>query len=167
TAAGTEGHGDERLLGDVHGHAGLMTQALVETLEQGAATGQDDAPIHDVAGQLGRSLVEGGAYRVDDRVERLLQRLADVGRTQADRTREAADQVATAHVGAVLALAGEGRPEADLHLFRGPVAEQERVLLLEVLDDRVVQRVAGGPDAQAGDDAAERDDRDLGRAATD
>jgi hypothetical protein len=53
----------------VDGHAGLVAQPLVEAAQQGAAAGQDDAAVHDVAGQLGRGLVEGGADRVDDRAD--------------------------------------------------------------------------------------------------
>jgi len=34
-------------------HAGLLTQALGQALQQGAATGQHDAAVHDVAGELG------------------------------------------------------------------------------------------------------------------
>ena len=57
--------------------------------------------------------------------------------------------------------------DRDLDVLGGALAEQEAVLLLDVLDDRVVQLVAGDPDGLGGDDAAERDDGDLGGAAAD
>ncbi len=58
---------------------------------------------------------------------------------------------------------------ADLHLdrFRGALADQQVVGLLDVLDDRIVHLVAGDADRLAVDDAGERDDRNVGRAAAD
>ena len=62
---------------------------------------------------------------------------------------------------------GHAEPSAHLHLFGGALAEREAVLLLDELDDRVVELVAADADRLARDDAAERDDRDLGGAAAD
>src|SRR3954468_6884819 len=53
--ARTHGHRVERVVGDVDRHAGLVLQALVESTEQRAATGEDDAAVHDISGQLRRS----------------------------------------------------------------------------------------------------------------
>ena len=61
----------------------------------------------------------------------------------------------------------EGRAEGHLDLLGGALPEHQGVLLLHPRDDRLVEVVAGGADRQAGDDAAERDDRDLGGAAAD
>ena len=61
----------------------------------------------------------------------------------------------------------ERRADRHLDLLGSPLAQQQRVLLLDVLDDRGVQLVAAGADRLAGDDAAQRDDRDLGGAAAD
>ena len=43
--------------------AELVTHPLVEAAEQGATAGQRDAAVDDVAGQLRRADVEGGADR--------------------------------------------------------------------------------------------------------
>src|SRR3954449_7304055 len=61
----------------------------------------------------------------------------------------------------------EGRADRHLDLLGGPLAEHQAVLLLHVLDDRAVELVTPDADALAGDDAAERDHGDLGRAAAD
>src|SRR5215210_768069 len=54
---GAERHAVERVLGDVDRHAGLPAQPLVEPAQQGATAGEDDAAVHDVAGELRRALV--------------------------------------------------------------------------------------------------------------
>ena len=50
----------------------------VEPDQQRAATGDHDAPLHDVGRELRRRLVERDLHRVDDRRDRLLDRLADL-----------------------------------------------------------------------------------------
>src|SRR5437667_282364 len=40
TFAGTDGHARQRVLGQMHGHPGLMLEALVEPLQEGASAGQ-------------------------------------------------------------------------------------------------------------------------------
>src|SRR3954471_24445420 len=42
----------QRRVGDAHGHAGLVAQALVESTEQRPAAGQDDPAVHDVGREL-------------------------------------------------------------------------------------------------------------------
>ena len=64
-------------------------------------------------------------------------------------------------------VGGEGRADRHLDLLGGPLAEHQRVLLLAEGDDRLVELVAADPDGLGGDDAAERDHRDLGGAAAD
>ena len=104
------GHRGQRVLGDVHRHAGLVAQPLVEAAQQRAAAGEHDAAVHDVAGELGRGLVEGGADGVDDRVQRLLERLARARTLDTiDGARQAGDHVAAADLGLGLAAAA-GRP---------------------------------------------------------
>src|SRR5581483_2492731 len=55
----------------------------------------------------------------------------------------------------------------DLDLLGGAFADEQVVLLLDVLDDRLVHLVAGDAHGLAVDDAGERDDGDVGRAAAD
>ncbi|EGJ77410.1 putative cell shape-determining protein MreB [Streptomyces sp. Tu6071] len=165
--AGAERHGVERVLGDVDRHPGLAAQPLVEAAQQGAAPGENDAPVHDVTGELGRALVERRLDRVDDRVDRFLDRLAHLARRDHDGLREPGDEVAATDLGVLVVLQVVRRTDGDLDLLGGALAEEEAVLLLDVLDDRVVQLVARDADGLRGDDAAERDDGDLGGAAAD
>ena len=57
--------------------------------------------------------------------------------------------------------------DLELDLLGGLLADQQLVLLLDVGDDRLVHLVAADAEALGDDDAAERDDGDLGRAAAD
>ena len=89
----------KRHVGDVDRHPGLVPEPLVEPTEQGAAPGEHDAAVHDVARQLRRRLVEGRTDRVDDRVQRLLERLPDLGRRDDDVARQPAHHVAATDLG--------------------------------------------------------------------
>src|SRR5690349_10314873 len=165
--ARADGHGVERVGRDHDRHAGLVVEAGLEAVEQRAAAGQGDALLHDVGGELRRGLVERDLHRVDDRRHRLLHRLADLLRGGDDRLREAGDEVAPADLCVQLLLEGPRRPERDLHLLRGAIADGEAVLLLDELHDRLVELIATDADGLAAHDAAERDDRDLGGATAD
>ena len=68
----------ERAVGDVHRHAELVLQAGVQAAQQRAAAGEHDAAGDEVAGQLGRAAVEGGADGRDDAGERRVHRLAQL-----------------------------------------------------------------------------------------
>jgi hypothetical protein len=142
-----------------------VAEPVVEATEQRAAAGEHDAAVHDVAGQLGRGLVEGDPDGVDDRVHRLLDRGADVGAPQRHGARQPGDQVATTDLRLAVLGAGERRAEGHLDLLGRRLAQQQRVLLLHPVRDGPVHLVARGPDAQAGDDAAEADHGDLRRTA--
>src|SRR5215212_2070214 len=50
--AGAEDHRLERRLGDVDRHPGLVTEPLVEATKERSPTGQNDALVHDVGGEL-------------------------------------------------------------------------------------------------------------------
>ena len=73
----------------------------------------------------------------------------------------------TAHIDHELALQRQRRPDLDLDLLGRSLPDHEVVLLADVAGDRLVEPIAGDPEAHADDDPAERDDRDLGRAAAD
>ena len=60
------------------GQAGLLAQEHVEVLEQRAAAGEHDALVDDVGGELGRRLLEREEHGLDDGVDRLAERLADL-----------------------------------------------------------------------------------------
>src|SRR6202050_513135 len=165
--AGSQCHRVERVVGQVDRHARLFPQPLVKPTQQRPATGQRDAAVHDVTGELGRALVERGLNGVDDHRERFLDGPADLLGGDHDRLRQPAHQVTAADLGVRLARRRERGPERHLDLLGGPLTQHERVLLLAEVDDGLVHFVAADPDRLRGHDAAERDDRHLGGAAAD
>src|SRR5918997_948258 len=105
-------HAGERRLGQVCGHLRLVAQALVEPLQEGAAAGEHDAAVHDVARQLRWGAVERLLDRVDDRLERLLERHADLFAREHDRLWQPGDEVTPADLRLDIIVEREGR--ADL-----------------------------------------------------
>ena len=75
--------------------------------------------------------------------------------------------VAPAHLRLHLLRQPVARADLELDLLGRLLADEELVLLLDVGDDRVVHLVAADAQRLRDDDAAERDHRDLGRAAAD
>ena len=71
--------------------------------------------------------------------------------------------------GAVLPGEGRGAGGADFHLdaLGAALADQQVELPADGRNDRLVHLVAADPDGLADDDAGQRDDRHLGRAAAD
>src|SRR5919204_477412 len=72
-----------------------------------------------------------------------------------------------ADLGLDLLLHRVGGPDLQLDLLGGLRPDQQLVLALGVVDDRLVELVAADPDRLRDHDAAERDDGDLARAAAD
>ncbi len=165
--ARADGDAGQRRLGEVHRHVRLVAQPLVEPVQERAAAGEDDPAVHDVRGQLGRGLVERLLDRVDDLVDRILERVPDLLGGEDDRLRQAGDQVAAADLRLHLLAHPPRRADLELDLLGGLLADQQLVLALDVVDDRLVHLVAADAEALGDDDAAERDHGDLGRAAAD
>ena len=100
-------------------------------------------------------------------VDRLLERAADLLAGQHDGLGQPGDHVATADLGLDLLAGGERRADLELDLLRGLLADQQLVLALDVVHDRLVELVAADADRLRDDDPAERDHRDLARPAAD
>src|SRR5215204_2802704 len=166
-AAGADRDTGERRLGQVRRHLGLVAQAVVEPLEERAAAGEHDAAVHDVRGQLRRRAVARLLDRIDDRLERLLQRHPDLLAREDDRFGQARDQVAPADLRLHLLGQREGGADLQLDLLSGLLPDHQLVLALDVVDDRLVELVPADADRLRHDDAAERDHRHLARAAAD
>ena len=64
--AGPARHAGQRVVGDVDRHLGRLGDATVEAGQEGAATGEDDALVHDVGDELGRRLLDRVLDGVDD-----------------------------------------------------------------------------------------------------
>src|SRR5207248_7199190 len=165
--AGADGPARERAFREVDRHLGLVTQPLVEPGDERAAAGEDDAAIHDVRRELGRRLVERGLDRLDDLRDRLVERAADLFRGEDDRLRQAREHVPPANLGLQLLAQIPRGADLELDLLRGLLTDQELVVALDVIDDRLVHLVAADAQRLRDDDPAERDDGDLGGAAAD
>jgi hypothetical protein len=126
-----------------------------------------DPAVHDVGCEFGRSAVERHLHRTDDLIERLRERRADLLARQDDRLRQAGDDVATADLGLELLRQRVGGADLELQLLSRLLPDQHLVLALRVVDDRLVELIAGDADRLRHDDPTERDHSDLGRAAAD
>src|SRR3990172_7007961 len=83
--AGPQGHAVERVLGDVAWDAGHLGQQLVDVPQQRAAAGHDHALVDDVRGQLRRGLLQDAPDRGDELLERHLDGLHDLRRSEERR----------------------------------------------------------------------------------
>src|SRR5688572_3353962 len=75
--AGAADDTGERILVDVDRKPRFLVQDQVQSTDQRAAAGHDDTAVDDVRGQLGWRDFERAPHRVDDLLDRLLDRLAD------------------------------------------------------------------------------------------
>ena len=142
-------------ISDEDRHAGLVPKPLIKTLEQRAATGEDDTAVHDVSRELRRSTVQGRLDGVDNRVHRLVNGAPDFLCSHDDCPRQSGDEVAAAYFGVRFVRRRECRADGDLDLLGGALPQHEGVLLLHVLNDCVVEFIAANADRETADDAAE------------
>ena len=118
--------------------------------EQRAATGQDDALVHDVGDELRRRLLDRVLDGVDDLGDGRLDGLADLVGADLDAARQAGQQVAAAERDALgVPVARVGRADGDLDVLRRPLAEEQVVLAPGERDDVLVHLVATDADGAA------------------
>ena len=165
--AGAADDGAQRVVGDAHGHAELVAHPLVEAAQQRSP------PVSAMPRSTMSPASSGGQT---SRVARTSSTICSTGASMARRT--SAEQMVTVlgspvtrsrprtRVAQLLAQR-EGRAGADLDVLGAALAEQQGVLALDVGDERLVDLVAADAHGAGGDDAAEADDGDVGRAAAD
>src|SRR5713226_523892 len=85
--AGADRDAGQRALCEVDGHLRLVAEPLVQPRQERASSGEDDAAVHDVGGELGRRLVERRLDRLDDLGDRLVERAPYLLRAEDDRLR--------------------------------------------------------------------------------
>src|SRR5689334_4695550 len=166
-AAGADRHAGQRALRKVHRHVRLVTEALVEPVQERAAAGQDDAAVHDVRTELRGRLVERGLDRVDDLGDGILEGMPYLFGAEDDGLGKPGDEVAPPDLGLHLFSHAPRRADLELDLLGRVLPDEQFVLALEVRDDPLVHLVTADAKALADDDAAEGDDGDLGCAAAD
>src|SRR5689334_2223016 len=127
-------HRVERPSRSVDRHARFGLDDVLEPDELRAATGDDDALLHDVGRELGWCLVERDLHRVDDRGSRFLDGFADLDGGDHDRLGKSTHEIAPAHLGVDLFLERPRARELHLYFFGSAFAERERVLALHEVD---------------------------------
>src|SRR5229473_7257621 len=68
----------ERVLGEEHRQARLLAEQRIKALQERAAAREHDAAVGDVAGEFGGRALERALHHLDDGVDRLGQRVADL-----------------------------------------------------------------------------------------
>src|SRR6202044_2190339 len=94
-SAGTANDTRERVLVDVDRQGGFLTEEQIEPTNQRPAAGHDDSAVDDVTRQFWRRDLERAADGVDDLLDGLLDRFADLGRVNADGLGNARHEVAS------------------------------------------------------------------------
>src|SRR5438270_805073 len=119
------------------------------------AAGEHDPAIHDVRGELRRRLVQRRLDRLDDLTDGVVERTADLVGRQDHRLRQTGEHVAPADLGLHFLAHVECGADLELDLLRRLLPDQQFVLALDVVDDRLVHLVAADAKALRDDDAAE------------
>ena len=148
-------------------HRRLLLDPQVEAPQHRAATDEVDALGEEVLRELGRRAGERLLHRAEDRLDRLVDRLAHLFGREHDGLGHAAHEVAAAHLGLVLVVGREHRADGELHLLGGALTDGEAVLAAHVALDGGVDVERADPDRFERDDTAEGDDRDLAGATAD
>src|SRR5215472_14701531 len=165
--AGAQGNRRQRVFRVGNGQPRLLGEPAVEVTQQRSAPRDDDALVHDVRRKLGGRALESDADGLDDRGHHLRKGLSHLLVGQLQRLRHALDEVAALDLHRERLVERVRGSDLDLDLLSRPLADEEVVLALEVLDERLVHLVRCGADRAAVDDAGERNDRDVGRSTAD
>src|SRR5439155_18971457 len=102
-----------------------------------------------------------------DLADRLVERATDFLAGEDDGLRQAGEHVAASDLRLDLLAHVPGAADLELDLLGRLLPDEQLVLALDVVDDRLVHLVAADAQALADDDAAEADHRDLGGASAD
>src|SRR5690606_23790981 len=94
--AGAKGDAVERLVGDGDRKPRLLAQRKVQFAQERAAARQHHAAVHNVGRKVGRRRLERGHHRLADLLDRLGERLGDLGLVDLDLLRHAVQKVAAA-----------------------------------------------------------------------
>ena len=151
----------------MNGHPRFVANALVKTLEQSPTTGEHDAAFHQVTGQLRWRLVQSGLHRVNDRRHGDFYGLTDFLAGHHDGLGQARNQVTTADLGVWLVRNRERRSNQHLNFLSRALTEQQRVLLLDVLNNRQVECISTHTNGLRRDNAAQRNHRNFSGSTTD
>src|SRR3989344_4896631 len=165
--AGAFGDAVRRVFGDAGFYARATENELCKIAQLRGATRHRDAVVDDVGGKLRRRFLQDVFHRLNHRAEFFAYRAHDLIRTELHRARQSREVVAALYHHRELFFRGYRRADLDFYFLRHFVADAEVGRLLYVVRNGVVDGVARAFDRGGRDDAAERNDRDVGRAAAD
>jgi hypothetical protein len=131
------------------------------------AAGQHDPVLEQVGGEVGRRLLEDRPHGADDRVERVAHRLADQPLVDGAAGRAPGVEVGPGDGEGLAPRRPAGVAAFHLEALGGERSDREALVVAQLGDDRGVERVAADLDRTHCDDAAQREDGDLGRPAAD
>src|SRR5690606_31123685 len=120
----------DRVVAHHDGQPRLLAEEDVEVLQERATAREHDALVADVGRELGRRALEGDEDRLDDRVDRLLERLADLVARDDDRLRDARDEIAALDLHRERLLEGVRVARGDLDALGRLLADRHVVLAL-------------------------------------
>ena len=155
----------ERRGADVDRNTGLIAQAHIETAQQRAATGQQNAVVHKVRGKIGRRSVECVLDGLGHLVERLVERATNLLALDAHGLGQTGDHVAAVDLNVELVLERHGGTDLDLDVLCRTLADGQVVGITNVREDGLIELVAGNTNGLRDDDAAHSDNGDLGGRA--
>src|SRR6266571_769794 len=163
--AGAEHHAGEGVFGDHHRQTGFFPEQDIQVTQQCPSARQDNPLVDDVGGQLGRGPFQTDPDRLDDGVDRFGKGLPYLVGINFLGLGDAGDQVAPLDLHGAVFSALKRLADLDLDDLGHPVTDQQVVLPLDELDDRLIHLVAADPYRFGVDDPRQRDDRHFGGAA--
>src|SRR5690606_6034218 len=157
-AARTDRNAGQRVFGNGDRQAGRIAKKFVEFPDQRAATGQHYALVYDVGGELGCGVLERDAHTLDNRANRLRQRLGDLSLVDRDFLRHAVDEVAALDVDCQADAVRRNARDAEILLdpLSGRFTDQEIVVAADVGYDRLVHLVTARADRGGVGETAQR-----------
>ena len=150
-------------------HADTARQLLVQPVEQRAATGEVNAALVNVGGDVGWQILQRALDEFGQRLDRLGKRFGDVLRPQNCALRSPMPRVAAANVdlGIHRARLRDGAARFDLDALGIAFADQQLMGLADIAHDRLVHGVTGDAQRAGLHHVTERQHRNITRAAAD
>src|SRR3990167_9708882 len=165
--AGPFGDAVDCVVGDLRFDTRAAQYQLGKVAQEAAAACHGDARVDDIGRELGRRLLQNIADGFDYLAQLFAHRFDHVVGAQLAGAREPGDKVAAAHRHHQLLLHRHGRADVYFDVLGGLLSYRQVVRLFYIVGDGAVELVARAFDGGGSDDAAEADNRHVGRAAAD
>lgn len=162
--AGAASDSMERVVGNVELDIDLVREALRQSSQQCAASGEPYAVLDDVGIKLRRSVLQHMEYGCLNLRYGLVETVGDLLMGDSRFDRMGCHEVRSADYERFRLVfeVGKDRPDGDLYLLGGYFSDLDVVLLTEVVLYVAREDIACGPDAVLYNKTSERDDCNLG-----